>query len=235
MTTVDDSPQSPKARGQRLRYIREELLGFSRRKFAERHKDKKLTINNLQNMEDGRFKGMKIEHIELLIPALKDEGIQCSKRWLLEGIGDPPKFYSYAESSLQDDSGQGRPANLVLQTQSDDIAIAAELRIFREYHFDAIDAVVSDAALEPCIFKGDYVAGIRYTGEAIKEALNCFCIIQMQDGRVLTRKLMPGDTEGLYTLVGFKPNQKKHTILNVKIFSAAPIIWHRIPLLFFKR
>lgn len=233
--SIDNNSNSAKTRGKRLRYIREEMLGLSRNKLAERHKAKKLTINNLQNMEDGRFKGMKVEHVELLLPALEEEGIICSKSWLLEGTGEPPRFRSYLEHFTGENPSLKRPTEIITQDKSDDSAIAIELRAFRECHIDAVDAIISDDGLAPCFLAGDYVAGVRYTGSNIKEAIGLACIIQTQTGQVLTRKLTAGNVEGYYTLTGTGLSKKNHTVTNVKLFSAAPIIWWRRPLALIKR
>ncbi|MDF2868141.1 MAG: hypothetical protein K0S11_1611 [Gammaproteobacteria bacterium] len=230
MNVDDNNPNSAKARGSRLRYIREELLGLSRNKFAERHKEKKLTINNLQNMEDARFKGMKVEHVELLLPALEEEGIICSKAWLLEGTGDPPRFRNYLEHFTGENVASKKNNELIGQEKLEDTAIAAELRAFREGHVDAVDAIISDDALEPCFLTGDYVAGIRYTGVDINQAIGLPCIVQTQTGQVLTRILANGKAEGCYTLAGSKYATKDYTLSEVKVFSAAPIVWWRRPL-----
>lgn len=234
MSIDNSNPNSAKARGQRLRYIREEMLGLSRKKFAERHANKKITVNNLQNVEDARFKGMKIEHVELLLPALEEEGIVCSKSWLLEGVGDPPRFRSYLEQFTGEEPTQ-RTSEVAVHDKPDDAAIAIELRAFHECHVDAVDAIVSDDALDPYFLTGDYVAGIRYTGDAIKNAIGLSCIIQTQTGQVFTRKLAMGKAKGYYTLTASEFAKKSYTISDVKLFSAAPIIWWRRPLSLIKR
>lgn len=236
MNLDDSNSNSAKARGKRLRYIRENMLGLSRNKFARRHKDKKLTINNLQNMEDGRFKGMKVEHVELLMPILEDEGIICSKFWLLEGTGEAPRFGSYLEQISGENPTPAQPSTeLNAQDKPDEIAIAIELRAFRECHIDAVDAIISDDALGPCFLNGDHVAGVRYTGTEIVKAIGLPCIIQTQTGQVLIRKLNAGHAEGYYNLTGASAANKQYTIIDIKLFSAAPIIWWSRPLATIKR
>lgn len=230
----DNNPKSPKAVGKRIRYIRDELLGLSRSKFAEKHKNKKITKDALQNWEEARFKGLKVHHVDLLAQAFEEEGVICNRDWLLDGTGDPPRLRSYLDQFMEETT---RPIILPVQLKSDEEAIAAELRAFRECHVDAVDAIVSDNALAPCYLPGDYVAGIRYIGTDIEKAIGLPCIVQTQTGQVVTRKVEAGSIDGHFNLLSFKQTttSENYTMSNVKLFSAAPIIWIRKPLSSFKR
>lgn len=234
--TINDGidPSSPQACGRRIKYIRDELLGLSRNKFAEKHKNKSITKDALNNWEEARYKGLKIHHLEILIKAFEEEGVIVDRSWLLNGIGEIPKLRTYLDKSLKESVGSKAA---MVQERSEDEAIAAELRTFRENHLDAVDAIIADNAMAPFYLPGDYVAGIRYIGANIENAIGLPCIIQTQSGQVVVRKLDLGTMKDHFNLVGFEqnPTRDKYRINDIRLFSAAPIIWIRKPLAYLKR
>jgi hypothetical protein len=76
---------------------------------------------------------------------------------------------------------------------------------------------------------GDYVAGILYSSSFIDDLIGLECIVKTTDGELLVRSLCRGQKQGHYTLTCSNP---KTTVIypvihNVKLLSAAYIIWHR--------
>lgn len=212
------NPSSAQARGKRLRYIRKDLLRLSRGAFEFRHKDLKITEASLQNWEEARYKGLKEEHIDRLLEAFKREGLICEKYWLLDEIGNPPSYEKLLHHPILLEKKE---------VPSEVEMIARELRLFRESHIDAVDAIVSDEGLSPWCKPGDYVAGVRYIGKDIKKVIGLPSIIQTQSGQIFIRKIEKG-TGDTFKLISTNPkfneNHEEH------LFSVAPIIWWRRPL-----
>ena len=222
-------------RGQRVKYIRETILGLSRNKFSQRHKDLELTVSTLQNWEDARYGGLTEKGGRKLIEAFAREGVQCSLQWLLFGTGEAPpeaRDFNLVIENITAKQAVQILADTGNKSLTDEESIAKELRYFRELHVDAIDAIVSDDGLSPYFEPGDCVAGIRLNGQDIRKAIGLPCIIQTQLGQVLVRKLEAGSQMGYYTLLCTNPHTQVKDIkaTEVKLFSAAPIVWLRKPI-----
>ena len=223
------NPDSAEERGKRIHYIRTVLLRLSRNKFTNRHPDL-LSPSALQNWEDGRHGGLTEKGAKKLIQALEKENVNCSLQWLLYGIGTPP-------SDLYNNSGLSfldlpDTATTPQSVSTDEEAIAKELRFFKAVYGDTMDAIVRDDGLSPFLTVGDHVAGIRYTGKKIDQAINQLCIIQTYEGLLLTRKLEAGTKPGYYKLVCINHASQfiDLSTTDVKLFSIASIIWFRKPL-----
>lgn len=222
------SPDSAEERGKRIHYIRTALLRLSRNKFASRHRGL-LSASALQNWEDGRHGGLTEKGAKKLIQALEKENIDCNLQWLLYGTGAAPfNLYNSGRFSLDlsDVAVSAKPA------ATDEEAIEKELRFFKAVYGDTMDAIVRDNGLSPFLTIGDHVAGIRYTGREIDQAINQLCIIQTYEGLVLTRKLEAGTKSGYYKLVCINHAAQFIDLAtaDVKLFSVASIIWFRKPL-----
>ncbi len=217
-TNASNPDSSKEARGNRIKHIRKDILRLSRKEFANHHRDLEITESVLQNWEDGRFKGFKDNQATLLLEALKREHIFCEKNWLLHGEGEAPKIVL---------PGTGKHLSEKLEAEK----ITREIIVFKESYMDSIDAIVNDDSMEPFFTIGDHVAGLRYTGNHLNKALGHFCIVQTQQGEVLIRKVEQGSTENLYILSSFnkKSTAQNASLTDVKIFSAAPILWWRRP------
>ncbi len=223
-----NDPHSAAERGKRLYYIRTELLHLSRNALANRHTDL-LSKSALQNWEDGRYGGLTEKGAKKFIQALEKENIECSLQWLLYGVGSPPvELYNHGRFSLD----LPNTATTQRPVSTDEEAIEKELRFFKAVYGDTLDAIVRDNGLNPFLGIGDYVAGIRYTGKEINQAINQLCIVQTYEGLLLTRKLQAGSKTDYYTLTCTSPElELSDSVINdVKLFSVAPIAWVRKPL-----
>lgn len=213
LTTQSSSPATttPEARGIRVRHIRQTILRYTRRKFSERYA---IPAPTLQNWETGKYGGLTEKGALKLVEAFQTDGVPCSVEWLLYGIGVQP----------------AGAANLLAHSAlSVSQAVTQELGLFRKLHPNAVDAIVADDSMAPCLHSGDLVAGERYFGEELSKAVGEHCIIQLAAGEVLIRNLQLGKQPGQYTLNGTNPKTKiKNQILpEDSLFSAAPIVWIR--------
>jgi hypothetical protein len=223
MMEIDLPADSPKARAKRIREIRD-ALRLSRPKFAEKLNEvlsaRKVLAKSLipqgtlQNWEEARFGGLSQKGAKLLVKGLYLLGTECTVEWLMYGTGNPPLIIF----------SNG------LQQPKEEKIITQELKLFYQLNPNAIDVIIADDSMLPRFLPGDHVAGRRYFEEDIDIAIGEPCIIHThENSSILVRILQPGNIEGLYTLSCTNPsNYVERSILeNVKLFSAAPILWIR--------
>lgn len=206
-------------RAKRLRQIRR-LLRLSRKAIFERYK---IPVGTLQNWEDARHGGLTEKGAQRIIEILADEGISCSLEWLLFGIGNPPnELRSSPSNKIMVNAGLSQEIQLL-----DDIA--KELTLFYSHNANAVDVIISDDAMEPRYLMGDHVAGKRFFNEDIAKIAGHVCIVQTQNGLITVRILLKGSQPGCYDLIAYNKNSaiKDLNFFNVRVFSAAPIIWIR--------
>jgi DNA-binding transcriptional regulator YiaG len=210
--TRSTKPEEVKNRGKRIKYLRK-LLRYSARAFCEKCQAPEST---LKSWEQGRFTGLTTDGALRIIAACEKEGLDCTLDWLLYGEGDAPQLKKplFAGAFL--------PSSTVSP-------LTQELRLFHQLHTDVIDTIVNDEAMEPFFTKDDHVAGIRYFGDDIKKLLGLNCIMQLQSGEIIVRKLASVDKDGNYTLTSLNTKFNPNIIKNASIFSAAYIIWTRKP------
>jgi hypothetical protein len=191
-------------RANRIKYLRK-ILRYSSKAFGEKLNTKDST---LKSWEQARHKGLTAEGALIIVEACKKEGvINCTLEWLLYGKGPDPEVRA------------GTFPNNIGNT------ITQELNLFHQLHPNAIDMIIKDNTMEPCFNKGDHVAGIRYFADDINKLIGKNCIAQLKTGEVVARKLLKGEKNGCYTLIGINPLIKQVALKNVQLFSAASIIW----------
>ena len=208
--------------GERLRRARI-LAGIStRREFQEKYH---ISANTLQGWEQGKNPLSK-KGAKRIVEALKNEGLICSLEWLINGQGVPPRAFEKGEVLNEADLG-----NMLSQMHlQEEQAIYQELQAFKLNNPNAIIISLSDDAMEPQFRAGDYVAGVRFTKpEDIEKYLGEPCIVELADHTILVRHLHCNDNTDNYTLscTNFRSKQAPLLITQVKIISAAPILWHR--------
>lgn len=201
-------------RGQRVRGLRE-ALRYSRQKFCDTYQ---INPSTLHSWEAVRWNGLSERGARQLVEAFRREEIDVSIEWLMYGIGENP-----LNSAIQ-----ARLAKSLAPVTREE-NIAQELKLFHQLNPDAVDAVVSDDGLAPCLIKGDRVAGQRYFDNKIEQAIGYNCIVQTLSGQVLVRQLKAGSDIELYSLMCTNPvtTVTEPYIEDVKLFSAAPILWIR--------
>lgn len=212
---VDEQVASSKARGKRLYYLRKELLRLSRESFGEKHN---IPVASLKNWEQARYTGLTERGAKKLIPAFQQEGINCTLEWLLYGIGENPASPFPSLNQL-----------LNTPATTNESIIAQELRLFHQLNDSAVDCIVTDNGMAPCILVGDHVAGKRYFGQDIEHTVGLPCIVQTLTGEVLVRLVKKGSYTERFTLQCTNTNTaiSQPLIENVQLFSVAPILWIR--------
>jgi transcriptional regulator with XRE-family HTH domain len=203
-------------RAERIRYLRK-LLDFSREKFAKRHG---ISPGSLQNWEDVRYGGLTENGAQQLLQAFQNEGLNCTLEWLLFGHGIAPQPRSLLDQFTTYPT-----------YKTDEELLAEELQLFLNIHSNPVDARVMDDALAPYYVPGDHVAGEKLFNSSVEKAIGLPCIAQTQAGEVLLRIVQPGSQTGLYHLTSSNPaaTVSNAFLADVKLFSAAPIIWIRKP------
>lgn len=203
----------------RLRRIRENLR-LSRNELCQKYKHFGITTSTLQSWEDVRWKGLTEKGAQKLVKAFKEEGLDVTVEWLMFGIGENP---------LENDEFIAPHFLNTNNKPSEDSIIAQELSLFHKLNPDSVDTIITDDAMAPWLKSGDHVAGKRYFENNMEIAIGSLCILQTASGTILVRMLHSGSDIGLYTLSCLNPNTavKEPIIKDVKLFSAAPIIWIR--------
>jgi hypothetical protein len=208
------NPPSDEAieRAKRIRHLREKVLKLSREAFCLKHN---ISPYTLQNWEDLRYGGLTDKSVTRLVAAFQAEGIDCDSGWILYGKGEDPLLRSWLSSSAQSDTD----------------LLAEELKVFHQLHKHAVDAVINDDGLAPCFMPGYRVAGKKLFNQSINKALGLPCIVQTQDGQILTRLIKAGALAEHYTLTctNLQTTVKEPILEHTKLLYAAPIIWCRRP------
>jgi DNA-binding transcriptional regulator YiaG len=213
---------SPISRGKRLKSLRR-MTGFSRRAFAEKHE---ISPNTLQNWEDGKAGGLTEKGAKRVILALREEGIQVSKRWLLEGEGIKP-YISDAVYTSNDLESYGE--DKALPQTKEEIAIIAEVQALHSLYPNLIDFVIKDDAMHPYYQTGDWVAGVKRFNEDIASVCGKTCIVGTVNGDIYLRHLQPSNITGHYNLLctNINATASEPVFNNIELEFAAPVIWHR--------
>ena len=205
-------------RANRVRKLRD-ALHLSRGHFERTHG---IPQQTLQGWEDARWGTLTDKGAIKLIQAYQQEGLHVTLEWLMYGVGnDPLATRNIAEP--------GHPNYQVILTEQ--AIISQEVQLFHQHNPKAIDLIIQDDAMLPCLAPGDLVAGKRFFDQAIEQVLGLLCIIQTKTGIMLVRKLEQGSEPGLYKLSSLNPNTtvSEPRLEDVSLFSAAPIIWIRKP------
>jgi DNA-binding transcriptional regulator YiaG len=211
---VQEDISSPKARGRRIRAIRKGLR-FGRPALQRKYD---IRVNTLQGWEDGRRGGLTEGGAKQLVALFNAEGAPCTVEWLLYGSGPNPLD---CLSSFK----RGVGSLTTFPT------LAEELQLFYKAYPNSVDVIISDESMAPCFLPGDYVAGPRYFGEEIINALNRCCIAHTATHGILVRVLTAGAKKDRYTLAGLNAQTSEAVIpKDIPVFSAAPIIWFRRPM-----
>lgn len=212
LKTPPFDPSSPQARGERLKAIRKSA-NLTRQLIETRYG---ISTSTLRSWEDARATGLTQQGARRFLTALCNEGIVCSIEWLLHGKGKQPVIVAGTQTN-----NQYLPNNNEQTTK--------ELNFFMETHPKGTYFIVQDDGMEPWFSAGDYVAGDLHYGKEINKLIGRPCIIEAESGETHCRLLRKGMMESCHTLqcLNVKTVVMQPTLYNVKITSAAPIIWWR--------
>ncbi len=192
-------------RGNRVRYIRENILSLKRPEFCS---NSFLNENTLKGWELAKHGGLTEKGARKLIERLEELNVVCNINWLLHGIGHPPHL---VDPKKEDKSNE------------DTDQIAQELLVFRKQG-KTLDTIIANDSMSPVYEKGDFIAG-RITEPA--KCNNKNCIILDNDNETHVGVLKQSENSEYYLVPINCHNQ--FSIKHIKIKHCAPIIWHRKP------
>lgn len=198
---------SPEERGNRVRYVRDRLLGLSREDFC---KNSEVKHPSLKAWELAWGGGLTESGAKKFVKRAAQLGVYCTVPWLMHGIGKHAILIT-------------KDINIFEEKEEH---ITKELLVFRELP-GAIDTVVKDDAMIPLLYPDNYVGGIIL--ENTEDAVDKECIVVDANGDFYVRVLKHGDETGRYNLICLNehPHLAKKEIKNIQIQIVAPIIWIR--------
>lgn len=210
---VHQGLRDAKDRGARLKRIRN-LANVSRKQLCE---EAGVNINTYIGYEVGRYGGITVKGADKILKYLQEKGVNCSMDWLMHETGTAP--YVFTE----------KMEGISLKNLQEEGKIQEELGVFRSHYMETIDCRISDDGMSPVYPLGSYVAGVLNDATKVTELVNSDCIIQLENGDILVRKLKEGRLENTYTLACINPETAvaNPILYNVTITNAARIIWHR--------
>jgi SOS-response transcriptional repressor LexA len=216
--------------GQRLKRARV-LAGINtRREFQKKYK---ISANTLQGWEQDKNPLSK-KGAKRLIEAFKHEGLLCTIEWLIHGKGMPPR-----PLEMSGDNSNGSlltPETTHESVLKEEETIYEETQLFKKNNGNTIILNVCDNSMEPYYFNGDYIGGIRIPHSELNQYFGNFCIVELENNLILPRIIHPGIQNGTYTLSCTNPKTSVAPLnfYNVKVISAAPVLWHRRKLMTIK-
>jgi len=218
--TIEQTLTTP---GERLKRARI-LAGLTtRREFEQTYH---ISANTLQGWEQGK-NPLSEKGARRVVEALKKQGLICSIEWLLYGSGMPPRPYEMLNAGLKNAMQQDDGVHH--QNLKEEERIYQEIQYFKQHNPNAIILSIADDAMEPHFSVGDYIGGVQIQNEELNQYLNTLCILELENNLILPRYLQAGTQEGLYNCActNSRTTATPLNLFNVKIISAAPIVWHR--------
>lgn len=181
-----------------------------------------IPLATLEAWERGK-NPLTLKGAKRIVHALKLVGVYSSEEWLMTGKGFSPRPIEEISMEINLNSPH------TLSALEKNLKIAKELSIFTTLNEGAIVTMIRDDAMLPFYEEGDYVGGIKFLDQALKDAINKKCIIELPNGQTTIRYLSQGKDISHYNISAVNQNGKIQPVTeeNVRIVSAAPIIWHR--------
>lgn len=216
-----DSSELGRQRACRLRRLRN-LANLSRRKLCE---GADINLNTYIGYEVGRYGGLTENGAEKAVRYLVTQGVRTSYDWLMHNLGASPTVVPVEHHPAITDPAHPSRSNSKQEMQH----IAEEVHLFYRHYQCAIDLRIDDDGMLPQYEIGDHVAGVFYAGSLINDLIGLDCIVKTSDGQVLVRHLCEGRSKDHYTLVCTNPKTTfTYPVMHdVKLISAAQVIWHR--------
>ncbi|MBP6103592.1 MAG: helix-turn-helix transcriptional regulator [Gammaproteobacteria bacterium] len=204
-------------RGKRIKLARH-LANLTRKDMLENYD---INPNTIHAWEKG-INCLTERNAQKLSEAFQGRGLAITKEWLLYG-DDPRSALSTATNT---------DAQVIADVLSirGDLKIVEELDYFRQNNPHALSAMVTDEALLPFFYSGDYVGGIPLFAKELQHLIGEFCIISSESSDVLIRKIFQHKQGNIFTIGGINPFAKLEgpDYFDCAIQSAAPITrhWH---------
>lgn len=206
----DSGFKPPKTTGGRVKILRSQILSLSMEKFC------KLSGGIIQkrSLVSWEKEGCELNDsaINRLVSAFRNLNLFVTPEWLRNGIGEEPKKLG---PNFYDKDFNFDEEHLISQ----------EILCFLN-GTKGIVSNVEDDAMEPFYKAGDIVAGKLRQGEEIKKLLGLNCIVKLEDGTELVRKLEI-DSKGQYVLIAQRKSTHPAVITNPDIIAAAEVVWIR--------
>lgn len=214
-------------RAMRIMGIRKSL-GLSRREFTKNFGIAAGTLQHWERPDD--LSGLTEKGAEKLAKLLLNAGVQVSAEWLLYGIGAQPVIPEDKDrKNIIQPKGKPKAGLKKKKVSGTASTIEQELQHFHELYDDVVSLKVTDDGMEPVLYEGDYVAGIRLYKDDIKKAIGKDCIVMTEGGELHARHLVASDIPGLYDLKcrNFDARVKQPIIYDASLVFAAPVVWVR--------
>lgn len=210
--------------GERLRRARV-LAGLAtRREFEAKYR---ISANTLQGWEQGK-NPLSEKGAKRVVEAFNNEGLLCTLEWLLYGTGMPPRPYEMLRMGVNTNLKR-LTQNLEQLNLEEEERIYRETQLFREQYQGSIVLSIVDDSMLPYFKEGDHVGGVQVPNQDMHHYLNELCILELENNVILPRLLQKGSRDDVYTVSCTNPTSKSAplNLIDVKIISVAPIIWHR--------
>ncbi len=209
--------------GERLKRARILAGVTTRREFEKKHN---ISANTLQGWEQDKNPLSK-KGAQRVVEAFKWEGLLCSTEWLMNGTGMPPRPYHALNTGINKNI-EKFPA-LAEQNIREEQVIYKESQLFKSQNVNSIVLPVIDDAMDPYFNAGDHIGGIQVFKKDIAKFVGETCIVELENNLIIPRLLQAATQPGLYNVCATNPKTKASplNLYNVKVLSAAPILWHR--------
>lgn len=207
--------------GERIKYIREELLKVSR---AYLHEKYGLSVDTLAAWENGKIQ-LTEKAIDRCIKIYAGEGLIISREWILLGEGLSPKFSLDLNRYFK-----SLPTQKPEEKIDDQFLLASEIDYFQSLASNSVTAIITSEDMLPLYAPGDHVGGRYRYDEEIDNCIGKDCIIRTKDDAIYIRRIVKNPQRQGYNLVCLNPQwsgNPEPVIFGVTIECAAPIIWHR--------
>ncbi len=206
------------ATGNRVKSARM-LTGCTRKAFSEKTGISAATLRVWEEPLAGRS-GITKKGAERFTLILQSCGIYCTVEWLLLGKGPGPTLLNVDKETIF--------KNIEPITWGEEEAIFKDIEAFKANNPNPIVAIVTDGSMIPFYSYGDYVGGVKRTGQEINALIGCNCIIELPKITIV-RKISLINNLGRYTLSALNIDSSiiNPVITDTEIISAAKIIWHR--------
>lgn len=196
---------------QRLRALRG-YLSLSRSEIEQKYGIKVISYSL---WESGKSEYINDVSIKKLMNLFRNEGIECSEEWLIEGKGPSP----FKDLSKNNFSSSQQP--------SDINAIEQEKTCFLNSHKNAIAIDVLNDDMAPYYYQGDLVGGVKIDTKNYPDFIGFPCIITDKNNIKSIKKFSIFNDNLIF--YSEKDSHKRIKKAFEEFIDIYEIIWHRTP------
>lgn len=191
------------------------LCGASRESIETKYKISQVTLRQWET-RGSRKHGLSEKNAHKLVEVFFQEGVLCTKEWLLNGTGSGPSLISH--KPLSDD-------------WQEEESILKEVLAFQECNPSAIVQIMRDDSMFPFYSPSDYVGGIyNDKSEDFDLFLKRRCILETKEHGTLIRVLeRDPNSPNKYVAYSTNPNTtaERPILYSLTLIKVAEIVWHR--------